>query len=67
MGEVDDLRDELADSEARLARMPSPEECQCAGAHEALSLTEERQELVQRIEALSGRIERLRAEVRPGA
>lgn len=56
MAEVDDLRDELAEAEASLARLPSPEECRCTGPHESLSLTEERQELAQRIEALSARL-----------
>jgi hypothetical protein len=55
MTEVDDLRAELAEAEAALARLPQVEECQCAGPHEALALSEERNELLQRIDALRAR------------
>jgi hypothetical protein len=59
MAEVDDLRAELADAEAALAELPQADECQCAGPHEALTLTEERYELAQRIDALRTRLDRV--------
>jgi hypothetical protein len=56
MAEVDDLREELAETEAALARLPQVDECQCAGPHEAMAVCEERNELAQRIEALTERL-----------
>jgi hypothetical protein len=59
MAEVDDLRDELAEAEATLARLPLVDEWQSASDHEALAMREERNELARHIEALSARIQLL--------
>jgi hypothetical protein len=57
MAEVDDLRDELAEAESTLARLPQVDEVQNVSGHEALALREERNELARHIEALSARIQ----------
>jgi hypothetical protein len=59
MAEVDDLRDELAEAEATLARLPQVDELQSAGTHQARAVSEERNELARHIEALAARIQQL--------
>lgn len=59
MAEVDDLRDELAEAEATLARLPLVDELTGGTTHDALALSEERSELARHIEALAARIQLL--------
>jgi hypothetical protein len=61
VAEVEDLRSELEVAEGLLADLPHVEECREACAHDLLEVTEQRNELVQRIGALSDRLRALGA------